>query len=74
MVRSTVLSFLSDVQKEQTEINQAFVRFTNLVKETEVTDEEEADLVCRYEEHLDYLKILYIRLLKLGCAVLLSQP
>jgi len=74
MERSTVLSFLSDVQKEQTEINLAFVRFKSLVKDTLVTQEEEVDLVVRYKEHLDYLQILYARLLKLGCDVLLSQP
>jgi len=74
MVRSTVLSFLSDVQKEQTEINQAFVRFTNLVKETEATQEEEEELIDRYKQHIEYLQILYTRLLNYGCTVLLSQP
>jgi len=74
MERANVLSFLSDVQKEQTEINLAFVRFKQLVKETQATKEYKEGLIDRYKEHLDYLQILYARLLKFGSDVLLSQP
>jgi len=74
MERANAISFLSDVQKEQTEINQVFERFKHLVKATQATEEYKEGLIDRYKEHLDYLQILYARLLKFGSDVLLSQP
>lgn len=73
MTQLSPIPFLAEVQNEQTVVKQAFVRFQGLVSNLPSTDKDKAELIDLYEEYADLLQILYIRLIKLGCDLLINQ-